>query len=278
MKIHLWPASTWVLLLAGALVVAGCQYPKPVQRVVLYCSQDREYAEDFLAEFTRRTGIVIDIRGDTEANKTVGLYEAIVREAHQPRCDVFWCNEPVLMERLSQKGLLEPYVSPSAQSYPAWSRPADNSWQGFAARARVLIAHQKLAEADIPKSLEELAQPRWEKRWGMAKPFYGTTATHAACLWQLLGKENAQILLARLATSAVLLPGNKDVAQAVGEGHIVLGLTDTDDAMVMIDKKLPVRIHYLESGTLYLPNTLALIRNAPHPEAARKLIDYLLSE
>jgi iron(III) transport system substrate-binding protein len=30
-------------------------------------------------------------------------------------------------------------------------------------------------------------------------------------------------------------------------------------------------------GTLFLPNTLAVIRNCPDPEGARRLVDYLLS-
>jgi iron(III) transport system substrate-binding protein len=265
------------LLAVGAGLSLGCQSEKSAEKVNLYCSQDREYAEDLLAEFTRRTGIAINIRGDTEANKTVGLYEAIVREAEQPRCDVFWCNEPVLMERLAQKELLEPYASPSAADYPTWSRPESKVWQGFASRARVLIVNQKIPEVDVPASLDDLVNDRWKKRWGLAKPFFGTTATHAACLWNTLGPAKAKQLLAKMASTAVILPGNKDVAVAVGEGHLDLGLTDTDDAMVVLDKKMPVRVHYLASGTLFLPNTLALIKNAPHVAAAKKLMDYLLS-
>ena len=261
------------------LLIVGCQ-PRAVERVVLYCSQDREYAEAILNDFTKATGIHIDFRGDTESNKSISLYEALVREASQPRCDVFWCNEPVLMQRLAYKGILEPYQSPSAASYPDWTRPKDKSWQAFAARARILLVHDRVTDADVPKTLNELASQKWNKRWAMAKPFFGTTATHAACLWVKLRAGPAAELLGQMATTSVVLPGNKDVAVAVAEGQLDVGLTDTDDAVVMIDKKYPVRIVYLdqpEPGTLFLPNTLGLIKNAPHREAAKKLIDYLLS-
>src|SRR5205823_9132038 len=30
-------------------------------------------------------------------------------------------------------------------------------------------------------------------------------------------------------------------------------------------------------GTLFIPNTLAIMKGCPHPDAARKLVDYLLS-
>lgn len=276
-RLRMLPAILTYLTL---ILLAGCQ--KPVtERVVLYCSQDREYAEGILNDFTKATGIQLDYRGDTESNKSVGLYEALVREAPQPRCDVFWCNEPVLMQRLAQRQLLEPYLSPAAAQFPEWTRPADKSWQAFAARARVLIVHQRVADADVPKTLAELASPRWNKKWAMAKPFFGTTATQAACLWVKLGQEPAQDLLKKMAETAVVLPGNHDVAVAVAEGQLDIGLTDTDDAIVEIEKKRPVRIMYLDqpsTGTLFLPNTLGLIKNAPHPGPAKKLIDYLLSE
>lgn len=274
-----WSQPSRLQLFLPVLTLAlcvGCQ-TKPAERVVLYCSQDREYAEGILAEFTNATGIQVELRGDTEANKSVGLYEALVREAGQPRCDVFWCNEPVLMQRLAQRSILEAYQSPSASGYPDWTRPADKTWQAFAARGRVLIVHNKVADKEAPRTLADLTLSTWKKRWAMAKPFYGTTATHAACLWATMGEMQAKELLKRISESAVILPGNRDVAQAVADGQIEIGLTDTDDAMVLIDKKAPVKLVYLEDGTLFLPNTLGLIRNAPHRTQALKLIDYLLS-
>jgi len=266
-------------VLLAVTTVTGCRVSAK-ERVVLYCSQDREFAEGILADFTRRTGIAVETRFDTEANKSVSLYEALVREAPQPRCDVFWCNEPVLMERLNLKGVLAPYASPSSTPYPAWTHPVDHAWQAFAARARVLIVNQRIPETDTPKTLRDLCDLKWRGRFGMAKPFYGTTATHMACLWQKLGPGTARGLIGRLAEYATVLPGNRDVAVAVADGNLDAGLTDTDDALGVLAKGLPVRIAYLdqpEPGTLFLPNTLGLIQGAPHPEAARKLIDFLLS-
>jgi iron(III) transport system substrate-binding protein len=266
-------------LLAGLAVFLGCQRP-PIQRLVLYCSQDQEYAEGILVDFAKKTGIQVELRGDTEADKSVSLYEALVRESAQPRCDVFWCNEPVLMQRLAQRGLLEPYASPAAAGFPAWTHSTDRTWQAFAARARILLVNQSIPPEQAPQRLSDLLQPVWRQRYAMAKPFYGTTATHMACLWQLLGPEPARKLFTGLAGSAVVLPGNRDVALAVAEGQVPLGLTDTDDAREMITKGKPVRIVYLdqpEPGTLFLPNTLGLIKNGPHPALGQALIDFLLA-
>jgi iron(III) transport system substrate-binding protein len=76
--------------------------------------------------------------------------------------------------------------------------------------------------------------------------------------------------------------GNKTVAVNVAAGVLAFGLTDTDDAIEEVEAGKPVVIVYpdsqaTQSGVLFIPNTLSLIRNAPHPEAGRALIEYLLS-
>ncbi len=132
-----------------------------------------------------------------------------------------------------------------------------------------------VGEADRPKRIKDLLDPRWKGKIGIAKPLFGTTATHAACLFVAWGDEKAKAFFRDLKANAVqVLSGNKQVATAVGSGQLAFGLTDTDDAMGEVDAGSPVVIVYPdrnagELGTLFIPNTLALIKGSPHPEAAR---------
>ena len=67
------------VLLAFALVaLAGC--PRSEPRVVLYCAQDEEFAKDLLETFRQRSGLEVAPKFDTEADKSVSLYEELVRE------------------------------------------------------------------------------------------------------------------------------------------------------------------------------------------------------
>ena len=66
----------------------------------------------------------------------------------------------------------------------------------------------------------------------------------------------------------------------VAQGEYQFGLTDTDDAIGALLNDKPVRMVFPDQdgdGTLLIPNTVALISNAPHPVQARKLIDFILS-
>lgn len=272
-------------LLVGLFPLAGCGRG-PSEQVVVYCAHDREFADEILRDFTRQTGIAVVPRYDTEANKSVGLYEDLLREAARPRCDVHWNNEILATIRLHQKGVLEPYASPSAAPYPALFKAKDHAWTAFAARARVLLVNTQLARGDLPKTLWDVTEPRWKGRVAMAKPLFGTTATQAACLFATWGEEKSQDFYRKLHANDVrIVPGNKQVAVGVGQGQFAVGLTDTDDAFAEIDAGHPVAIVYPDAdappdsdrGTLFIPNTVALIKGAPHPAAAKKLIDYLLS-
>jgi iron(III) transport system substrate-binding protein len=284
---RIFPRRCYLILL---LCCAGCTRSEP--RVVLYCAQDRDFAVPLFDDFRQQTGLPIVPKYDTEKDKSVSLYKELLVEKDRPRCDVFWNNEILCTILLQKQGLLEPYDSPSAQPYPAEAKAADHTWHAFATRARILIINTRLvAEKDRPRGLLDLTDARWRQRVVMARPEFGTSATQAACLFEVLGNERAKKFYRDLKSNGVqIAPGNKDVAVWVGQGRtpagqeVAIGITDTDDAMEEVRDKHDVAIVYPDRdaaadskfGTLFIPNTLAIVKGCPNPEGARKLVDYLL--
>ncbi len=264
-------------------LLAGCGSSSHSE-VVVYTALDREFSEPVLDDFTKATGTRVRAKYDDESTKTVGLTSVINQEAGRPRCDVFWNNEIIHALRLAEKGLLDVYRSPAGEAYPEMFRDSEGKWHGFAGRARVLIVNTKLvAEGERPASIYDLADPKWKGKIGIARPTAGTTASHAACLFAALGEENAKEFFRGLRANDIqILGGNKQVALDVASGRIAFGLTDTDDAIIEIERAGPVTIVYPDRqpdqlGTLFIPNTLAIVKGSPHPEQAKKLIDFLLS-
>lgn len=262
---------------------AGCS-TRAKDEVVVYAALDREFSEPCLDDFGKATGIKVLPKYDDESTKTVGLTNILIQEGNRPRCDVFWNNEILNTLRLEQKGLLDAYHSPAAKAYPEMYRSAEGTWHGFAGRARVLIVNTKLVgEEERPKSIYDLADPKWKGKVGIARPVAGTTASHVACLFASLGEDKAKEYLRSLKANDVqILSGNKQVAQACSSGQIAFGMTDTDDAIIEIERASPVAIVYPDReqdqlGTLFIPNTLGILKDCPHPDAARQLVDYLLS-
>ncbi len=284
-----------VVLIIGLVPLVGCgptppttpasstTPPRPREEVVVYTALDREFSEPIFDEFTQITGIAVRAKYDTEASKTVGLVNLILNERDSPRCDLFWNNEILNTLRLDREKLLQPYRSSWTDAYPDEYRSARAPGMGLPLEPRVLLVNRaKLPEDQWPQSIRALTEPQWRGQVGIAKPLFGTTATHAACLFAAWGPEAAKAYFREVKQNTRVYPGNRQVAQAVGVGQIAFGLTDTDDAVIEIERGSPVVVIYPDQeegglGTLFIPNTLSLIAGSPHVTAAQQLLNYLLS-
>ena len=276
-RLHRAILGAWGLT-AGLALLHGCR-PASAPNLVLYCSLDRPLAAPVIAAFTEETGLRVDVQYDTEAAKSTGLASRLRNEASHPRADVFWSSEVVRMTQLAADGVLAPYAPAGVDEIPPEYRDPNGYWTGFAGRFRVLV-YDLTTVTSPPKSLEELTDERWRGRVTMANPLFGATATEAAVLFQVLGEEAAkQYYRDRKANQTRIVDGNSVAARLVAEGDAAVGQTDTDDAFRLQDEGRPLGIIFPDvdgRGALMIPNTVALIHAAPHPELGQQFIDFLI--
>lgn len=266
----------WLLVLLVAMS------PAVAEEVVVYTSLDQMFSEPVLRAFEEETGIRVRAVYDVEASKTTGLVNRLLAEKPNPRADVFWNSEVGRTLVLKDKGVLTPYRSPSAADIPAQFKDAEGYWTGFAARARVLIYNKdQLTEDALPASIFDLTEPAWKGRFAMAYPLFGTTATHVAAWYAVLGPDRTEAYLRALKDNDVLIvDGNATTRDLVVQGEVPLAFTDTDDVNVAIQSGKPVGMLFPDKdglGTLLIPNTVALVAGGPNAESGKRLIDYLLS-
>ncbi|MGI9474371.1 MAG: extracellular solute-binding protein [Rubripirellula sp.] len=275
----------WLWLFVAGLPLLSSCVQRSESDVVVYSALDEEFAFPILNSFERstdhNTGVIPKF--DVESTKTVGLVSRIIEEKERPVCDVFWNNEIMHTLRLQKLGLLQSHNWQVEPGYPTDMIASDGTWCGFAARARVLLVNTDLIPdpKDYPSSVAELADPKWAQNCAMARPLFGTTATHFAVLREVQGRDETLEQLERIRDNAVILSGNKQVALAVASGRVAWGLTDTDDAIIEKDNGMPVAIVFPDQspdqlGTLRIPNTIAVIKGAPHSVAAGQLADFLV--
>ena len=270
-----------MLILCSFWMLAGCTKTGE-KELVVYTSLDQVFSEPILQDFEKETGIKVKAVYDVEASKTTGLVNRLIAEMDRPKADVFWNSEVAQTIILKDKGVLAPYSSPSAEDIPPKFRDKDDYWTGFAARSRVLIYNTNLLkEADLPKSIFELTGEKWKGKVALAYPLFGTTATHIAALYSTIGQEKTEAFLKALKDNdVVIVNGNSVSRDVVVEGQLPLGFTDTDDVNVAIQSGKPVKMLFPDVdgiGTLLIPNTVALVKGAPHSKEAKVFIDYLLS-
>jgi iron(III) transport system substrate-binding protein len=235
-----------------------------------------------LREYEKQTGVTVNAVYDTEETKSTGLANRLLAEKPRPQADVFWSNEPVRTLVLKSRGVLASYKSPSAQGIPPVLVDPEGFWTGFSARIRVMAYNTKLVKPDeAPRSVFDLADPRWRGQVAIADPRFGSTSFHVAALYALAGDEKMDDFFRRLKANDVrVVDGNSVVRDMVARGEVKVGLTDTDDVNVALESGLPIAMVLPDSdglGVPVMPNMVSLIANAPHPEEGRRLVDYLLS-
>ena len=86
--------------------------PPAEQTVVVYTSQDAEYAEPIFQEFQKRTGIKVLAVLDGESSKNTGLVARLLARKDNPDCDVFWSGEMIQTARLAAAGAVRAVRQP----------------------------------------------------------------------------------------------------------------------------------------------------------------------
>lgn len=256
--------------------------------LTLYTSVDDTFAKMVIDAFIKETGIRVHILGDTEATKTTGLVTRIMAEMEHPTADVWWSSEPMGTILLDQSGALESGAMHGmiAEDWPDALHSKDWSWVGMAMRARVIVyASDRINEP--PTTMAQLTDPKYKGIVGMSRPQFGTTRIHMAMLADTWGIEGlTDWLIAMEHNRLRLYDGNARVVQAVALGEIDIGLTDTDDVwsgqrngwkVELAYESVADHTQWTSAGPTLIPNTVAIIKDAPNRELAKQLAAFLVS-
>jgi iron(III) transport system substrate-binding protein len=258
--LHFW----WVVVVLIAISASGLLpliTRKSRYQVIAYCAQDQIYAESIFHDFEKQTGIKVRAVYDSEAVKTVGLANRLLAERSHPQCDLFWGNEEMRTRQMAAQNVF---------------REA-NGWAAFGYRSRRIVINTNLVQlASAPHSLLELTNEQWRGKVAIAYPQFGTTGTHFHALRQHWGTQKWDLwCMAIAANKPFVVDGNSVVVKLVGKGEASIGLTDSDDIAEGQNNGLPIMPLPITEETLLIPNTVAIVRNAPHAEPAQKLFDFL---
>ena len=244
------------LALAAWFWVGGCR--SETERAVIYTSQDRIYAERILYRIEQETGIAVLPLYDSESVKTTGLKNRLVAERTNPRCDVFWSNEEMMVRKLAQEGLVD-----------------GEGALTFGYRSRRLVINTNFVGESSALELKNLTQPRWRGRVAVAYPLFGTTATHFMALRAAWGPQEWESWCRELIANEVkIVDGNSTVVRLVGQGEAWIGLTDYDDIAVGLRNGLPIRALPPSGEMSLIANTVAAVRGGPNPQNARLVQDF----
>ncbi len=268
-----WVAGVLILLLAGSA-------PGQEKVLNLYGSPDRDWVAAVAARFEKETGIKVNwIRASSNE-----MYARIEAEKANPKGDVWFGGTGDPHFDAAEKGLTEPYCSPRMPDLRDFMRDPIGGCRvlglyagplGWAVNEELLKKQGK----PIPRTWEDLAKPEYKGLIAVANPnTSGTAYTMLVTILQIFGEEKGWNYLARLHKNvAQYTKSGSAPGQLAGRGEVAIAIIFLHDAVLFAEEGFPVKPTSPADGTGYEVGGLSLIKNAPHPEIAKRFIDWALS-
>ncbi len=265
---------SWALLINSAVSAQSLiEGAKKEGQVVFYASMEAVSAQRIVAAFEKKYPFIkVDAtRIGSERMATRLTAEA---QARKVRADVVQ-QSAFDFYGVLQKGMFDSYFSPERAAYPAEYRDDKGFWMMPAATLNVIAYNKKMVAAnDVPKSFWDLTEPKWKGQLLMDD----NESKWMAGMMQHYGEAKAMDLLRKLAAQEIQFRTGHSLLQtllAAGERAIVVvAFANGVDRL----KKEGAPIEWLAAEPVIgLTFGMAVVKDAPHPNAARLLNDYLLS-
>jgi iron(III) transport system substrate-binding protein len=184
--------------------------------ITVYNAQHESLTKAWVDGFTRETGIRVTVRNGDDSE----LGNQLVEEGAASPADVFLTENSPAMVLVDHAGLFSPVDPATMQQVAASYRPASGNWVGIAARSTVFAYNKsKLSEADLPKSLLDLADPKWKGRWA-ASPSGADFQAIVSALLEQKGEAATTAWLKAMRENFTAYRGNGTVLKAVNSGQI----------------------------------------------------------
>jgi len=177
-----------------------------------------------------------------------------------------------------REGILAPYVPEDvALHYPAEHKDPDGLFASWRIWLSVIGYNTKLVKPEeAPKSFADLLDPKWSGKIVKGHPGYsGTIMTATFQISRDLGWEYFE-KLARQKVMQVQSSADPPKKLALGE-RAVMADGNEYNLFQLKEKGEPVEIVYPTEGTPLIVGPSGVLKDAPHPNAARLLQSFLFS-
>ncbi len=178
---------------------------------------------------------------------------------------------------LTREGLVARYRSAETQSgFPLGTVDPQGRWAAIFLHEYVIGYNTRLVNAaEAPRSWQDLLAPRWAGRFALDE---GDAEWYAGML-DYWGREKGLAFMRALGRQKPRrLRGHQLLARELAAGQYPLALVYASDIEAPRMVGAPVQWVKNLDPTILSPTAVAISNRAPHPAAARLLVDYLLSK
>lgn len=243
------------------------------QKLFVYTSMKESMVGDLKTAFAKKNPeIKLDFQS-AGAGKIMAKIAA-ERESGKIMADVLWTSEVPDFYQLKAQGILQPYIPADIKLLLNPLPDYDGSFT--AVRLGTLgIAYNTRLIKEAPKTWADLQKPAFKGAYGIANPaLSGTAYMSVAVLSKTFGWGYFEGLRAN---GAKMGKGSGQVVDDTASGDLVASLAVDYITLDKIDKGATLALVY-PPEMLVIPSPVAIFKNSPNVEAAKKFVDFLLSK
>ncbi|GKW04872.1 iron ABC transporter substrate-binding protein [Pectobacterium carotovorum subsp. carotovorum] len=220
MKLGFGLLSSAVLFASGLALSASVNAAENDEGIVIYNAQHENLVKSWVDGFTKETGIKVTLRNGSDTE----LGNQLVQEGTSSPADVFLTENSPSMVLVDNADLFAPLDNATLAQVSSDYRPSHGRWIGIAARSTVFVYNPtKFTDAQLPKSLADLAKPEWKGRWA-ASPSGADFQAIVSAYLELKGEKATQEWLKGMKENFTAYKGNSTVMKAVNAGQIDSGV------------------------------------------------------
>ena len=251
----------------------------------------RHYDSDIqlYEKFTAKTGIKVNI----VSGKDKALQKRILEEGAESKADIYITADAGRLGAFASKGMFQNSLTPAIKAAVP-SNFRNSKWTGIAKRARIMYYSPERVSANELNGMtyEGLADPKWKGRVVIRKSNNIYNQSLVASLIKNNGKKTTAEWAKGLVKNMARDSKGNDRAQilAVAAGEADLAVANTYYYALMLSGKkgaeqqaaakkvLPFFPNQGDRGTHMNISGGGVLKNAPNPDNAKKLLEFLLTK
>jgi iron(III) transport system substrate-binding protein len=274
-------AALAMMSLSAVCYASGGSSAARAATLTLYSGQHEQTVDLLIADFEKETGIKVRVH----SGEGPEVASQLVEEGADSPADVYFTENTPELVLLEEKGLLTKVAPGALASVPAQYNSPKGYWLAVFARENVLAYNPTMVkESELPASLLDLAQPAWKGKLAIA-PTDADFLPVVGAVLALKGKDATLAWLNGLKENAEIFDDDEAVVAAVDGGRIASGIINNYywDRLVVQQGEAATKsklYHFTQGdpGAVVNVSGAAILKSAPYPTAAQKLLAYLVSE
>ena len=276
------------LALAAGLAAAAATPAVAVEEVNLYSNRTPGLIQPLLDEFSRQTGIRVNI-----VHAESGMLERLQAEGRNTPADAVLTADISRIDQLASADLLQPIRSAIVEeNIPADFRQVDGLWIALTARARVAYVSKDRVKPGEVRSYEDLAKPHMKGRVCTRSGKHEYNIGLLAAIIAEKGEQAAEAWARDVKANLARKPQGNDRTQvkAVKDGVCDVALGNTYYmGLMQTNEKEPAQKEWAAAVNVVFPtlgdhgthvnvSAAGITKHAQHKENAIKLIEFLTGD